>query len=85
VQFEFLLVLSTILIAARQTLALAELHPEVVFENISGGNVTHLTTGKAAFSEQANDSIKLFSSRTQTINKISDEPEALTAMIDFSA
>ncbi|MEL7252493.1 MAG: nuclear transport factor 2 family protein [Bacteroidota bacterium] len=46
---------------------LNDLHEQVVFQNISGGEVNLKTKGKAAFREQAEAAKNYFSERQQTI------------------
>ncbi|MEL6836505.1 MAG: nuclear transport factor 2 family protein [Bacteroidota bacterium] len=46
---------------------LRDLHEEVVFQNISGGEVNLKTEGKTAFREQAEAAKHYFSERRQTI------------------
>lgn len=71
------------------TALLAELHDEVVFQNVSGSDVSHETVGKDAFRAQAEEAVTLFRSREQTATSvvpIADEGDpGMRVGIDFSA
>jgi ketosteroid isomerase-like protein len=56
---------------------LATLHPDIVFQNISNGEVNLSTQGIAAFRAQAEQAVQFFSERRQTITGIQiDDNEA---------
>lgn len=68
---------------------IAPLHEDVVFRNIANGEVTHETTGVAAFREQAKAATALFTTRRQRIvdwTPVGDEGSpGLIVGIDYHA
>ena len=60
----------------------ALVHPEVAFRNVSGGEVTHTTTGVDAFRALAEASKGFFSSRRQTVTVFTTDGD--TAMADIA-
>ncbi|MFM9951158.1 MAG: nuclear transport factor 2 family protein [Saprospiraceae bacterium] len=64
---------------------LLNLHDEVVFRNISNGEVTLETRGKTAFAQQAQLAVGYFLERKQTITNIQfPEEDAVDVAIDYS-
>lgn len=64
---------------------LLHLHDEVVFRNVSNGEVTLETLGKAAFAEQAQLAVGYFLERKQTITNIQfPEDDAVDVAIDYT-
>ncbi|MEM9723500.1 MAG: nuclear transport factor 2 family protein, partial [Bacteroidota bacterium] len=61
------------------------LDDQVVFENISNGEVTLQTVGINAFQEQAESAKSYFSKRQQTISTWKFEQEKVTVEIDYEA
>ena len=64
---------------------LACLHPDVAFENVSDGVVTHQTEGKAAFEVQANQATTLFMERNQHMLAFRFQNDHAEADIQFFA
>ena len=64
---------------------LACLHPDVTFENISAGVVTHQTEGKDAFEAQAKQASELFMERNQHILAFRFQNNRAEADIQFFA
>lgn len=62
---------------------IAELHPGVVFRNITEGTVTVETHGIAAFKDLAEGSKKMFRARQQTIHRYTRHGDEVTAEVDF--
>jgi len=60
----------------------ALLHPEIVFENVAGGEVTHTTEGVDAFRALAEASKGFFSSRRQTVTAFT--ADGATALADIA-
>lgn len=50
---------------------LRDLHPDVVFANVSGGEVNMTLEGMDAFRRQAEEAVRIFSARQQDILNIS--------------
>jgi len=64
---------------------LLHLHEEVVFRNVSNGEVNLETRGKAAFAEQAQLAVGYFLERKQTITNIQfPEEDAVVVAIDYT-
>ncbi|MEM9723761.1 MAG: nuclear transport factor 2 family protein, partial [Bacteroidota bacterium] len=61
------------------------LDDQVVFENISNGEITLQTVGINAFQEQAESAKSYFSKRKQTISTWKFEQEKVTVEIDYEA
>lgn len=59
------------------------LHPEIVFENVTNGEVDLSTEGIEAFREQAERAKALFSQREQRITDWSFEGDQVTIGIDY--
>ena len=64
---------------------LAPLHEDVVFRNVSGGEVTLTTTGKAAFRQQAEQATRYFSQRKQRVTDWQVSGPRVEVAIDYSA
>ncbi len=47
-------------------------HPDILFENVSGDEVTAQTSGTDQFKALAEQSTKIFSSRKQTVTSFAD-------------
>ena len=62
---------------------LAVLHPDVVFENISAGQVTATAHGLEEFRQLAERAATLFSSRRQTILEYVQDGEGARIAIDY--
>jgi hypothetical protein len=62
---------------------LSLMHPDVVFENISGGNVNAVASGIDELRELANRAGAMFSSRRQAITAFNSDDNSATAEIDF--
>lgn len=62
-----------------------DLSPEIVFENISNGELTHQTKGIEAFREQATAAKAYFSSRRQIIRSWKFDEEVVTIDIEYEA
>ncbi len=64
---------------------LVHLHDDVVFRNVSNGEVNLETRGKAAFANQAQLAVGYFLERKQTITNIQfPEDNAVEVAIDYS-
>lgn len=61
----------------------AVLHPDVVFENFSGGEMTLATNGLAEFREAAEQAVAIFEAREQTIMDITHQDDTTTVAIDY--
>ena len=61
----------------------ALLHPDCIFQNVSGGEVNTTTSGIVQFRELAEKSKELFSSRRQTITAYKHDGESVTVEIDY--
>ncbi|MEM9671939.1 MAG: nuclear transport factor 2 family protein [Bacteroidota bacterium] len=59
------------------------LSDDIVFQNVSGGEVTLELTGKDAFREQAEQASKLFKSRKQTIDDIQILDNVAEVLINY--
>jgi ketosteroid isomerase-like protein len=64
---------------------LANLHDEVVFRNISGGEVNLTTTGKESFRQQAEQATHYFSQREQRVTKWNVSGNQIEVLIDYTA
>lgn len=64
---------------------LAPLHEDVVFRNISNGEVNLTTTGKAAFRQQAEQATRYFSERQQRVTDWRVSGPQVEIAIDYSA
>lgn len=62
---------------------LALLHPDVRFENVSGGQVTAAAHGREEFRALAEHAATLFTSRRQTIRRFVSTPEGARVEIDY--
>ena len=62
---------------------LSLMHPDIVFRNVSGGNIDATATGVDELRELANRSKALFSSRRQVITAFQSAGNSATADIDF--
>ncbi|WP_018477433.1 nuclear transport factor 2 family protein [Pontibacter roseus] len=60
-----------------------QLHQEIVFRNVAGGEVTLETKGIAAFQEQAERAAELFKERTQQITSISEKEDVVEVSIAY--
>jgi|GEM_PF-833488 len=63
---------------------LKDVHNDVVFKHISGGETLHTTRGREALRKQAQEAITYFSKREQQITSIKIEGNRVTADIEFS-
>jgi ketosteroid isomerase-like protein len=63
---------------------LATLHPDIVFQNISEGEINLSTQGMAAFRSQAEQAVQIFSKRTQTITGIHIDNNEAHVQISYS-
>jgi ketosteroid isomerase-like protein len=59
------------------------LHPDIVFENVSAGEVTARASGVDDFRRLAEQAVQLFSSRRQTIRQYRRDGRTATIEIDF--
>jgi PBP1b-binding outer membrane lipoprotein LpoB len=59
------------------------LHSEIEFKNISGGVENAYTKGIEEFKELANNSIKIFKERTQTITSYTESDDTVNVEINF--
>ena len=64
---------------------LQPLHEEVVFRNISGGEVNLATTGKESFRQQAEQTRQYFSQREQRVTDWQIADNRVQVHIDYSA
>src|SRR6476469_891537 len=64
---------------------LRPLHDEVVFCNISSGDITHSTTGKPAFRQQAEQATGYFSERNQRVTSWQVNDDQIEVAIDYRA
>ena len=62
---------------------LSLMHPDVVFKNVSGGNVNAVASGIDELRELANRARAMFSSRCQAITAFNSDGNSATAEIDF--
>jgi hypothetical protein len=62
---------------------LKDLHDNVIFKNISNGEVNLTTNGKTAFEEQAFQAKHFFKTRQQTITKTVFNDEFVEVAIDY--
>lgn len=60
------------------------LHQEIVFENISAGNVEMSIKGIGNFKKQAGAATSYFSERHQRIEKLNFSGDTITAEIDYA-
>lgn len=61
---------------------MATLHPDIEFENVSGGEVNASASGAGEFRQMAEQATKLFSSRCQTITAF--EINEKRALVDIA-
>ena len=61
----------------------ALMHPDCIFQNVSGGEVSASATGVQEFRDLAERSKKLFSSRRQTITAYHHHGETVSVEIDY--
>ena len=64
---------------------LRPLHEQVVFRNVSGGEVSLTTTGKASFRAQAEQATHYFSQREQRVTDWQFSAGKVEVLIDYSA
>ncbi|GAB2850075.1 nuclear transport factor 2 family protein [Hymenobacter ruber] len=64
---------------------LAPLHEDVVFRNVSNGEVNLTTTCKAAFRQQAEQATRYFSEREQRVTDWQTSGSRVEVAIDYSA
>ena len=64
---------------------LAPLHEDVVFRNVSNGEVNLTTTGKAAFRQQAEQTTQYFSEREQRVTDWQVSGQRIEVVIDYTA
>jgi ketosteroid isomerase-like protein len=64
---------------------LLPLHEDVVFRNVSNGEVNLTTTGKAAFQQQAEQATQYFSQREQSVTNWMTSTHRVEVAIDYSA
>lgn len=62
---------------------LAPLHPDVAFENVSGGEVNATAAGKDEFRRLAEHAAQLFSSRRQTVTAFDPSGAGATVEVDY--
>ena len=63
----------------------ANLHDEVVFRNISGGEVNLTTTGKESFRQQAEQAKQYFSQREQRVTNWKVSDNQIEVLIEYTA
>lgn len=61
------------------------LHPEVIFKNIYGGEVTASTSGIKEFEKLAYQSASLFKQREQKIKILKEEGDIVSVEVDYNA
>ncbi|GGE99740.1 nuclear transport factor 2 family protein [Hymenobacter cavernae] len=61
------------------------LHDDVVFKNISNGEVNLTTTGKDDFRQQAEQAKQYFSQRAQRVTNWQTTDDRIEVLIDYSA
>lgn len=64
---------------------LTTLHPDIIFENISNGEVNLSTQGMAAFRSQAEAAVQLFRERRQTITSQKTDDNGAEVEINYYA
>lgn len=64
---------------------LTKLHPEVVFKNVSNGEVDLITNGLAEFKDQAQEATAFFSQRKQQITDFKIKDQQAEVWIDYEA
>ena len=64
---------------------LALLHDDVVFHNISNGEINLTTTGKESFRQQAEQATQYFSQREQRVTDWQVNGQRVEAAIDYTA
>ena len=64
---------------------LAQLHPDVEFENIANGEVTISIIGITAFKAQAEEATKYFTQREQKITQLTIKDNTAEAQINYTA
>lgn len=60
-----------------------QLHPDVVFQNYSNGELSLETRGASEFRAQAEAAAEMFSQRNQTVKAVSAQHATLVAVIDY--
>jgi hypothetical protein len=60
-----------------------DLHKDVIFKNISNGEVNLTTTGKSEFESQAKQAMQFFKSRKQTLTNTVVEENSIKLNIDY--
>ncbi|WP_374948872.1 nuclear transport factor 2 family protein [Mucilaginibacter sp.] len=61
------------------------LHPDIVFKNVSNGNVDMTLNGLTEFKQQATNALQVFTSRKQTITAVSHSDNSVTVDIHYKA
>lgn len=64
---------------------LCHLHEEVVFRNISNGEVNLTLTGKESFRQQAQQALQYFSQREQRVKEWQFNSDIVEVLLDYSA
>ncbi|MCA8832059.1 nuclear transport factor 2 family protein [Hymenobacter pini] len=64
---------------------LCHLHEEVVFRNISNGEVNLTLTGKEAFRQQAQQALQYFSQREQRVTDWQLDADTVEVLLEYSA
>ena len=64
---------------------LRHLHEDIVFRNISGGEINLTTTGKESFRQQAEQARQYFSQREQRVTDWQLADNRVEVLIDYSA
>ncbi len=62
---------------------MATLHPDVEFENVSGGEVNASASGADAFRQMAEQATELFTSRQQTVTAFDPSGPGASVEIDY--
>lgn len=63
----------------------AQLHPEIEFENITNGEITLTLKGLDAFKAQAQEATKYFTKREQKITQLTIVNNTAEAQLDYTA
>ncbi|NEM97781.1 nuclear transport factor 2 family protein [Pontibacter burrus] len=63
----------------------AQLHPEIEFENVADGEITLSLKGLDAFKAQAQDATKYFTKREQKITQLTIVNNTAEAQLDYTA
>jgi len=64
---------------------LAMLHSDIMFQNISNGEITVQTSGKSEFETLARQTVSLFKARSQSVRSLRIQGERAVAEINFLA